>query len=78
MLALVVVQHYRSSGPRYTTTHGARVVHYGTTIAVVPYRHGRQLIVLLHGRGSGPGQFLSNQLFAALAKPNAQIGRAHV
>jgi hypothetical protein len=27
VLALFVVQHYRSSGPRYTSTRGARVVH---------------------------------------------------
>ena len=67
------MQHYRGSGPRYTTTRGARIVHYGTTIAVVPRRHGRQLIVLLHGRGSGPSQFLSDQLFAALDRPNAPI-----
>jgi S-formylglutathione hydrolase FrmB len=73
VLGLLVVQHYRSSGPRYTTTAGARVVHYGKTIAVVPRRHGRQLIVLLHGRGSGPGLLLSNQLFAALDQTNAPI-----
>jgi S-formylglutathione hydrolase FrmB len=75
VLALLVVQHYRSRGALHTSTHThrARVVHYGTTIAVVPARHGRQLIVLLHGRGSGPGLFLSDQLFAALDKPNAPI-----
>jgi S-formylglutathione hydrolase FrmB len=69
----VVVGHYRSPGPRYAAPRHARIVHYGTTIAVVPRRHGRQLIVLLHGRGSGPGQFLSNELFAALDKPNAPV-----
>jgi S-formylglutathione hydrolase FrmB len=75
VLAVLVVQHYRgsSSGPRYTSTRGMRVVHYGTTIAVVPPRHSGQLIVLLHGRGSGPGLFLSDQLFAALDKPNAPV-----
>ncbi len=73
MLALLVVQHYRGSGPRYTTTRGARIVHYGATIAVVPRRHGRLLIVLLHGRGSGPSQFLSNQLFTELNKPHAPV-----
>jgi S-formylglutathione hydrolase FrmB len=73
VLALLVVQHYRNSGPRYTSTRGARVVHYGKTIAVVPRRHGRRLIVLLHGRGAGPEQFLSDQLFTALDTPNAPI-----
>ena len=29
--------------------------------------------MLLHGRGSGPSQFLSDQLFAALDRPNAPI-----
>jgi S-formylglutathione hydrolase FrmB len=73
VLAALVVLHFRSSGPRYTRTDGARLIHYGTTIAVIPRRHGHQLIVLLHGRGSKPDQFLSNQLFAALDKPNAPI-----
>jgi S-formylglutathione hydrolase FrmB len=39
----------------------------------VPRRHGRLLIVLLHGRGSGPSQFLSDQLFTALNRPNAPV-----
>jgi S-formylglutathione hydrolase FrmB len=73
VLAAVVVQHFRDHGPRYTSTLGARVVHYGKTIAVVPRRHGHQLIVLLHGRGASPDQFLSDQLFTALDKPNAPI-----
>lgn len=73
LLALLVVQHYRSSGPRYTTTRGARLVHYGTTVAVVPRRRGRLLIVLLHGRGSHADQFLSDQLFLALDTPNAPV-----
>ena len=49
MLAFVVVLHVRS-GPRYHSTLGARIVRYGTTTAVVPARHGRLLVVLLHGR----------------------------
>jgi enterochelin esterase-like enzyme len=75
VLALLVVQHYRSSGRGQTATPpaGTRLVHYGTTLAVVPRRHGKQLIVLLHGRGSGPGQFLSRQLYAALDRPNAPV-----
>jgi len=73
VLAAFVVLHYRGSAPRYTTTSGARIVRYGSTTAVVPRRHGRQLIVLLHGRGSRPDQFLSDQFFAALDKPNAPV-----
>jgi S-formylglutathione hydrolase FrmB len=73
VLALFLVQHYRSSGPRYASPRNPRIVHYGSTIAVVARRHGRQLIVLLHGRGSGPGQFLSDELFAALDEPGAPV-----
>ena len=43
MLAVLVVQHYRSAGPRYSSTRGARIVRYGTTIALVPSHHGPQL-----------------------------------
>jgi S-formylglutathione hydrolase FrmB len=77
VLALLVVLHFRISGPRYTDAKGARVVHYTlgnrSETAVVPRRHGRQLVVLLHGRGSDADQFLSDQLFAALGKPDAPI-----
>jgi S-formylglutathione hydrolase FrmB len=77
VLAVVVVQHFRSSGPRYTTTRGATVVTYRLgdrhETAVVPRRHGAQLIVLLHGRGSNADQFLSDELFTALDKPAAPI-----
>ena len=67
------MQHYRGSGPRYSSTRGARLVHYGSTVAVVPRRHGRQLIVLLHGRGSHADQFLSDAFFLALDHANAPV-----
>jgi len=66
------VLHFRG-GPRYHSTLGARVVHYGTTTAVVPRRHGRLLIVFLHGRGSNASQFTSDNFFRALDKPGAPI-----
>ncbi|HZT85674.1 MAG TPA: hypothetical protein VE984_09680 [Gaiellaceae bacterium] len=37
-------------------------------IRVVPRRHGRWLLVLLHGRSAGPSQFLSQPFFETLAK----------
>ena len=77
MLALLAVLHFRSSGLRYTDAQGARVVRYALSdrkeTAVVPRRHGRQLIVLLHGRGSNANQFLSDELFTALDRPGAPI-----
>jgi enterochelin esterase-like enzyme len=67
----------RPSAPRSTDTRGARVVHYRLggrdQIAVVPKNPVRRLLVLLHGRGAGPSQFLSNQFFAALAQPGSPI-----
>jgi enterochelin esterase-like enzyme len=73
VLVLLAIAYVHRGGPRYTDARGARVVRYGTTVAVVPRRRGRQLIVLLHGRGSPPAQFLSNQFFAALDEPNAPV-----
>ena len=69
------MRHFRG-GPRYTDAKGAQLVHYTLAskltghdlheIGVVPARHGRCLLVLLHGRGSPPAQFLSNPFFAEL------------
>jgi S-formylglutathione hydrolase FrmB len=36
-------------------------------VLVVPRRHGSTLLVLLHGYGAGPGQFLSQPFFDTLA-----------
>jgi hypothetical protein len=38
----------------------------------VPKRHGRWLLVLLHGKGAGPSQFLSRPLFDTLAALGAR------
>ena len=58
-------------------TRGARVVHYTLDgreeIAVIPKNPGSHLVVLLHGRGAGPKQFISNQLFAGLAAPGSPV-----
>jgi S-formylglutathione hydrolase FrmB len=36
-------------------------------LLVVPKRHGRWLLVLMHGKGGGPSQFLSQPFFDTLA-----------
>lgn len=89
VLAVVVVLQFRGSdhhkssksttgsAPRSTDTRGARVVHYTLggrdEIAVVPKNTDHRLLVFLHGRGAGPDQFLSNQLFASLARPGSPV-----
>jgi enterochelin esterase-like enzyme len=59
----------------YWTTRGAHIVHFTIhgklelhEILVVPKGggDGRELLVFLHGRGSGPGSNLTQQLFDAL------------
>lgn len=65
------------SGARYHTTRGARVVLFTLhsrlvgrdlhEVLVLPRVEGRWMLVLLHGYGAGPSQFLSQQLFDALA-----------
>src|SRR6476660_1163355 len=51
-------------------TRGARIVHYRLEgrdeIAVVPHRPNGRLLVLLHGRGAGPEQFLTGAFFKEL------------
>jgi enterochelin esterase-like enzyme len=63
--------------PKSSDTKGARVVHYTLDgrdeIAVVPRKTSRRLLVFLHGRGAGPEQFVSTQLFAALAEPGSPV-----
>jgi S-formylglutathione hydrolase FrmB len=80
-LAIAGVLHFRA-GPRYTDTKRAQLVHYTLTsrltnrdlheLGVIPVRHGSWLLVLLHGRGSPPAQFLSDPFFAELAKLGAR------
>jgi len=64
-------------GPRYHSTHGARLVHFTLRsklthrdlreVLVVPHPHGQWLLVLLHGKGGGTSQFLSQPFFGTLA-----------
>jgi Putative esterase len=85
-LAVVVVAAAGcGGGPRYHSTQGARLVHYTLKsrlvhadlheIRVVPRRHGDWVLVLLHGKGGGPTQFLSQPFFDTL---EALGGRAPV
>jgi hypothetical protein len=69
-------------GARYHSTRGARLVHFTLhsrltaihsatphdlhEIFVLPRRHGDWLLVLLHGKGGGPSQFLSQPFFDTL------------
>jgi S-formylglutathione hydrolase FrmB len=63
-------------GARYHSTRGARLVHFTLhsrlarpdlhEVLVVPRRHGRWLLVLLHGKGGSPSQFLSQPFFDTL------------
>src|SRR3954469_3477687 len=66
-----------AAAPQSTDTRGARIVHYTLggrdEIAVVPKKTSRRLLAFLHGSGAGPEQFLSNQLFAALARPRSPV-----
>jgi predicted esterase len=89
VLAVVVVLQFRGSdhnkpstattgaAPDSADTRGARVVHYTLggrdEIAVVPKHNDHRLLVLLHGRGAGPEQFLSNQFFAALSPSDSPV-----
>ncbi len=64
-------------GPSYNSTRDARVIHFTAhsplvsqdlhEIKVVPRLHGSWTLVLLHGRGAGPSQFLSQPFFDTLA-----------
>src|SRR5262249_54175828 len=65
------------NGARYHSTRGARLVHVTLhsrltrrdlhEVLVLPRRHGSWLLVLLHGKGGGPGQFLSQPFFDTLS-----------
>ena len=66
-----------ADGPRYHSTRGARIVHFTLhsrlthrglhEALVVPKRHGRWLLVLLHGKDGSPSQFMSQPFFDTLA-----------
>jgi len=88
MLAVVAMLSFSGCGghkaaqpvpkaPQSSDTKGARVVRYTldgrNEIAVVPRKTNRRLLVLLHGVGAGPEQFLSNQVFTALAQPGSPV-----
>lgn len=62
---------------RYHSTRGARLVRFTLhsklvhrdlhEVLVKPRRHGTWMLVLLHGKGAGPSQFLSQPFFDTLA-----------
>jgi len=64
-------------GPSYHSTRHAEIVHFTLhsrlthgerhEILVVPRRHGRWMLVLLHGYHSSPSQFLTQPFFDTLA-----------
>jgi pimeloyl-ACP methyl ester carboxylesterase len=64
-------------GARYHSTRGARLLRFTVRsrltsrdlheALVTPRRHGDWLLVLLHGKGGSPSQFLSQPFFDALA-----------
>src|SRR5262245_61270011 len=66
-----------SAASASTDTKGARVVHYKLDgrdlVAVVPKEPGGRLLVLLHGRGAGAQQFMSDELFTGLASPGSPV-----
>jgi len=65
-------------GAGYHSARGARLVHFALQsrltrrdlheVLVVPRRHGSWLLVLLHGKGGSPSQFLSQPFFDTLQK----------
>ena len=66
-----------SGGARYHSTRGTKLVRYTLhsrlarrdlhEIRLIPRRHGKWTLVLLHGKGGGPAQFLSQPFFDTLA-----------
>jgi enterochelin esterase-like enzyme len=64
-------------GSSYSSTKGATLLHFTLhsrlthrdlhEVLVTPRRHGRTLLVLMHGRGAKPTQFLSQPFFDELA-----------
>ena len=76
-LAVVVVVAVGCGDPRYHSTRGAQLLHFTLRsrlthrdlheVLVVPKRHGQWLLVLMHGKGGSPSQFLSQPFFDTLA-----------
>src|SRR4051795_10038653 len=82
VMAVVAVLAFRGSGGGESAAQsapvkaqtldrrGARIVHYRLDgrdqVAVVPQKPNGRLLVLLHARGAGPEQFLTNAFFAEL------------
>jgi len=76
-LAVLVVAAAGCGSASYHSTRGALLVHFTLRsrlthrdlheIRVVPRRHGDWVLVLLHGKGAGPTQFLSQPFFDTLA-----------
>ena len=74
---MVVALATGCGGPRYHSTRGSRLIHFTLhsrlvhrdlhEILVVPRRHAGWLLVLLHGKGAGPSQFLGQPFFDTLA-----------
>jgi hypothetical protein len=74
---VLVVLAAGCGGARYHSTRGARVVRFTLRsryvhrdlheVRVVPARHAGWTLVLLHGYGAGPSQFLSQPFFDTLA-----------
>src|SRR5262249_21654047 len=66
-----------SAASESTDTKGARVVHYTLDgrdlVAVVPQEPRGTLLVLLHGRGARPPQFMSDEFVTGLADPGSPI-----
>lgn len=77
-VAVVVALAAGCGGARYHSTRGARLVRFTLhsrlthrdlhEVLVVPRRHGHWLLVLLHGKGGGPSQFMSQPFFDSLGK----------
>jgi S-formylglutathione hydrolase FrmB len=76
-LAVALLALAGCGGARYHSTRDARVVRFTLhsklvhrdlhEVLVTPKRHGTWLLVLLHGKGAGPSQFLSQPFFDTLA-----------
>jgi len=89
VMAVVAVLAFRGSGGGESAAQsapvkaqtldrrGARIVHYRLDgrdqVAVVPQKADGRLLVLLHGRGSGPQQFLTNALFKELGSTASPV-----
>jgi S-formylglutathione hydrolase FrmB len=77
LAAVILVAAGCGDGARYHSTRGARLVRFTLhsrlthrdlhEVLVVPRHHERWLLVLLHGKGGGTSQFLSQPFFDTLS-----------